>query len=107
MSSMETNVGRLCDLGMTPEQMASQNGMSVEEWRDHLYDDFEQPPYLVIGNKVHAVEWVVYGDADGSLEHLEKVSDPGSIPVYFFATQHHNGGASLEEVLESLLEKEQ
>jgi len=110
MSSTEVNVGTLTPLGLTKEQYQESiakncrvqftESYDAAAWLYDMANQFNHPVRaLILNGMVYTVDWEVYAETDGYMKVAKK--QPGG--KIFFATQHYNGGASIEEVLEDLV----
>lgn len=88
MSHTERNKGRL-----------HPTWIDTENFDEEAFEAYEESGYIVIDREIYRVDWDVKYSTSDSFSDV-KVGIAG---VIHFHTMHHNGGASLQEVIEGAL----
>jgi hypothetical protein len=88
MSYLERNNGRLYPIWV-----------DTENFDDEAFEAYEENGYMVIDREIYRVDWDVKSSQSGGFSDV-KVGIQG---IIHFHTMHHNGGASLSEVIEDAL----
>ena len=91
MSEMERNKGRLIP-----------TGIDTSDFSEDDFDTYHENGFLEVDGEIYEVEWEVRRGSDGVEFADVQVNRDGSID---FHTYHYNGGASLSEVIEDELKR--
>lgn len=102
MSEVERNKGKLIPVDNVDDVVKKLNIDTSKTYYDSIEENIadNSDDHIIINGTLYKVEWEVKRNDDEMFAIVNEYSD-GTID---FHTMHHNGGCSLEEVIEDSLE---